>query len=67
MAAAVGPQLQPNFCTAGRRCRRRCCTTAAAILQMDCERQEGLQTLDLEVAEVQRLVAEPHSPVVAVR
>ena len=65
-AAAVGPPFRPNSRTACCRCHRHR-TAAAAILQTDCERQEGLQTLDLEVAEVQRLAAEPHSLAVAAR
>ena len=65
-AVVVEPPFCLNFCTEYRRCRCRP-RTAAAIPQTDCERQEGLQTLDLEVAEVQRLAAEPHSLAVAAR
>ena len=67
MAAAVGPQFRPNPRTACRHCHCRHRAAAAATLRTDCERQEGLQTLDLEVAEVQRLAAEPHSLAVAAR
>ena len=66
VAAAV---VEPQFCLGFHTAYHHCCRhrTAAATPPTDFERPGRLRTLDLEVAKVQRLVAEPHSPVVAVR
>ena len=62
----VEPLFYRDFHTAYCHCRC-CCRTAAATPRTDFERSGRLQTLDLEVAEVQMLAAEPHALVVAVR